>query len=118
MSLDIKLDELNKTMLNEYCDGKQRIIQQIKIAVRIWYNHWIWSSEYGVNYAENLNNTILLGQQIQEMVEQVDGVQRVVYLVANSNFDTHGKGQIYVNAIIQLDGTTIRLENELVANIR
>lgn len=117
MSLDIKLDFVNNTMLNEYVDGKARIIQQIKIAVRIWYGHWTLASEYGVDYKTNLNNDILLGQQISEMIEQVDGVSRIVYLSASTDFDSRGKGTVTVNAIIRLDGETIRLENELVANI-
>lgn len=117
MPLDIKLDFNNHTIINELVSGKDRILQQIKIAVRIWYYQWQWDSEYGINCPEDLRNKNLLLSQVSNMISQVDGVQKIINITIDDVFDSHGKGELILNAIIYLDGELIKIENEALASL-
>lgn len=117
MALDIKLDFENESLINELTSGKDRVLQQIKIALRIWWGHWKWASEYGVDYQEKLRNKNIIKSQVSDMILQVDGVQKIVSISIEDKFYSNGQGELILNAIIYIDGEFVRLENEALASL-
>lgn len=115
MSTDIKLDFITGKMLNEFVSGKNKILQQIKIAVRIWKEDWKLNSEYGVDYDTKMNKPSILLSQIKEMILQVEGVVAINSLILTPDFESTGKGTFIINGSIQLDVETINLENERIS---
>ena len=44
---DLRLDFENKTIINEYIDNQERILQQIKLAVRSWKKDFFINEDFG-----------------------------------------------------------------------
>lgn len=115
MVLDIKLDFENKKLVNEYVNSTERILQQIKIAVRIFKNHWYFARDYGVSYAENSSRSKIITREVREMIEQVPGVDKVKTISVEEQFDRYGNGYFIISADINLISETIRLEKERIS---
>ena len=47
---DLKLDFINKKVINELIDKKDRVIQQIRLAVNVWVGDWFLDETFGVDY--------------------------------------------------------------------
>lgn len=71
---DLKLDFINKKMLNEIVNKKERIVQQIIVAVRSWIGDFFLNENFGIDYDNSWGNTLLLELYIREQVEAIDGV--------------------------------------------
>lgn len=71
---DIKIDFENRKLLNETIDGKDRVIQQIKVAVRTWINDFFLNENFGIDYHTCWTNLTLLELYVREQVEAIDGI--------------------------------------------
>lgn len=71
---DIKIDFENKKLLNQTVEGKDRIIQQIKVAVRTWINDFFLNEAFGVDYINCWTNLTLLELYVREQVEAISGI--------------------------------------------
>lgn len=114
MALDLKMNFETGKIENLPVSGKERILQQIKIATRIFKGNWELDDNYGNSFLEGSSKAILLAE-IREMIDQVDGVISVKSIDISETFDRTGKGELTINALIQLDTELIRLENERIA---
>lgn len=80
---DLKLDFHNKTILNEYIDKKNRVIQQIKVAVRTWQGDFFLNTDFGVPYTECWSNTLLMQTSLKDVVSQISGVSNIANCKVN-----------------------------------
>ena len=114
MALDLKINFETGKIENLPVSGKERILQQIKIATRIFKGNWELDDNYGNSFFEGSGKAILLSE-IREMIDQVDGVISIQSINISEIFDTNGKGEFTIDALIQLDSELIKLEKERIA---
>lgn len=74
---DIKLDFINKKMLNEYTDKKDRVVQQIIVACRSWLGDFFWNEFFGVDYDNSWGNSQLMELYIKQQVLEIKGVSSI-----------------------------------------
>ena len=53
---DLKLDFVNKKVINELIDKKDRVIQQIRLAVNVWVGDWFLDEDFGVYDLADVEN--------------------------------------------------------------
>lgn len=74
---DLKLDFENKTVINDYVDKKQRVSQQIKLAINVWTQDWMLDETFGVDYDSSWGNQQLMENYIRAQILQVAGVKTI-----------------------------------------
>lgn len=97
---DLKLDFVNKTVINEYVDKKERVSQQIKLAVNVWTQDWMLDETFGVDYDSSWGNQELMENYIRAQIAQVPGVKTIssftIQRIADGN-----------NVYFQIDTTVV-----------
>lgn len=104
---DIKIDFINKKMLNEYIDNKDRVIQQIKLAVQVWKEDWLLNEDFGVDYDTAWGDTLTMGADIQEQIKQVPGITSI------QSFDIAKDTSDENNIMYRID-TEVKFNNEVI----
>ena len=74
---DLKLDFINKKVINQFVDKKDRVIQQIRIAVNVWVGDWFLDEEFGVDYDNSWGSQELMELYIKQQIKQVSGVNKI-----------------------------------------
>ena len=74
---DLQLDFLNKKVINAYVDKKERVSQQIRLAVNVWTQDWFLDETFGVDYDSSWGNQQLMENYIRAQIAQVPGVKTI-----------------------------------------
>ena len=74
---DLKLDFVNKKVINQLIDKKDRVIQQIRIAVNVWVGDWMLDEEFGVDYDNSWGSQELMELYIKKQIAQVSDVSKI-----------------------------------------
>jgi copper chaperone CopZ len=105
---DIKLDFVNKKIINQFIDKKERVIQQIKIAVNIWVGDWMLDEDFGINYDNSWGSQELMELYIKEQIKQVSGVNKIEsFSIKKISNDTEQYFQI--DTTIKFDGEVLEI---------
>lgn len=105
---DLTLNFDDKTIVNEYMEGKRLILQKVVLALQCWTGDWFLDGNYGIMYDMRLANKSLLLADIQDIIMSVDGVMFVedieVKVVFGDNVRNNQRiFQISANIITQDD---------------
>ena len=104
---DIKLDFENKKIINSYINNKDRVIQQIRLAVQVWKEDWLLNEEFGVDYDRAWGDMLIMGADIQEQIKQVPGISSI------QSFDIK-KDTSDENNIMYRINTEVKFNNEVI----
>ena len=74
---DLKLDFINKKVINELIDKKDRVIQQIRLAINIWVGDWFLDEDFGVDYDNSWGSQEHMELYIKQRIKQVSGVNKI-----------------------------------------
>ena len=110
---DLKLDFLNKTVIDSYVDNKQRAIQQIRLAVQTWLEDWALDETFGVDYDRAWYSAELMEFYIRKQILQVSGVTQISYFSIEKLKDDNNFITFYIKAEIVFDGETIEYKDEV-----
>lgn len=106
---DLRLDFENKTIINEYIDNQERILQQIKLAVRSWKKDFFINEDFGVDYDNCWHDMLLMKAYISNSIQAVPGVVRINYINVTKNKDSNDKVQFVIEAEIIFDKGQINI---------
>lgn len=99
---DLKLDFINKKVINQLVDKKERVIQQIRIAVNIWVGDWMLDEEFGVDYDNSWSSQELMELYIKKQIAQVSGVNKIdSFTIEKISNDTEQYYKIDVTIIFE-----------------
>ena len=102
---DLKLDFINKKVINELIDKKDRVIQQIRLAVNVWIGDWFLAEDFGVDYDNSWGSQELMELYIKQQIKQVSGVNKIEsFTIQKISNDTEQYFKI---------DTTIKFEGEV-----
>ena len=102
---DLKLDFINKKVINELTDKKDRVIQQIRLAVNVWIGDWFLDETFGVDYDNSWGSQELMELHIKQQIKQVSGVNKIEsFTIQKISNDTEQYFKI---------DTTIKFEGEV-----
>lgn len=104
---DLKLDFENKDIKNEYVDNKARVIQQIRIAVKVWIGDWMLDEEFGIDYNSSWGNTLTMSTYVQAQIKQVTGVSSIESFSIKKQLDDNNQEQYYIDAFIKFGNEVI-----------
>jgi len=97
---DLQLDFTNKKVINAYVDKKQRVSQQIHLAVNVWTEDWMLDETFGIDYQAAFKNQQLMENYVKTQISQVPGIKSIksftIQTIANEN-----------NVYFQVDTTLI-----------
>ena len=74
---DLKLDFVTKKVINELIDKKERVIQQIRIAVNVWLGDWFLDEDFGIDYDSSWGSQELMELYVKEQIKQVPGINKI-----------------------------------------
>ena len=103
---DLRLDFENKDIINSYINNKDRVLQQIKLAVQVWIGDWSLDEDFGIDYDNSWGNTLTMSTYVQAQIKQVSGVSSIESFTIEKNTNDESNIQYYINA-------TSRFENEI-----
>jgi len=112
MAKDLKIDFTTGKLLNETVNGKDRVLQQIKLALRIIKGEWELDSSFGVGIFSE-EGADAKAQDVRNMLSQTDGVISVKTVEVTPIFNSNGYGNLLIDAIIQIDTDIIRISERL-----
>ncbi len=104
---DLKLDFENKTIINEYVNNKDRVLQQIKVAVKVWLGDWALDEGFGVDYDSSWGNDLTMSTYIQAQIKQVPGVSSIESFSIEKNTDDELDIQYIIDAKIKFENNIL-----------
>jgi len=99
----LKLDFINKDVINEYINNKERVLQQIKLAVQVWKGDWMLDEEFGIDYDSSWGNTLTMSTYIQSQIKQVSGVSSIISFSIEKNTIEESNIEYFVDAQISFE---------------
>lgn len=106
---DIKLDFINKKMLNETVDDQQRISQQIKVAVRSWKADFFINTDFGINYDDSWGDMLLMKSYISDQIREIEGVFGINSISISRKKDSQNRTFFEINAEVRLKNTSVNI---------
>jgi hypothetical protein len=83
----LNFDQSDRYMSYDFLDdGKERVLQQIKLAVNVWYGDWLLDDTIGVDYENNMRDKALIQEQIKRAILSVDGVSTITKFVFTEEY--------------------------------
>lgn len=110
---DIKLDFLNKTVINEYVDKKDRVLQQIRLAIQTWLGDWDLDETFGIDYDNSWQNQSLMEFYIRKMILQVQGVSQINSLTINKELDDNDFLTYFIQTSVVFDGEVLIVDERI-----
>jgi len=110
---DIKIDFINKKMLNEYVDNKDRAIQQIKLAVQVWKDDWLLNEDFGVDYDTAWGDMLTMGTDIQEQIKQVPGITSIQSFEIRKDTSNEDNIMYRIDVIVKFNNEVIQLSEAI-----
>lgn len=111
---DLQLDFINKKVINAFIDKKERVSQQIRIAVNVWTQDWFPDETFGVDYDSSWGNQQLMESYIKSQISQVPGVKTISsFKIQTISNDTSVYFQI--DATVVYNGEVLEL-SEIIGN--
>ena len=98
---DLQLDFMNKKMLNNTVDEKERTHQQITVGVRSFIGDFFLNDNFGINYSNCWSNPNLTKVFIKEQIEAIPGVLSVEKIEVKKSKDIYKT--IIINATIKTE---------------
>jgi len=109
---DLELDFINKKIINKLIDGKERVNQQIRLAVNTFIGDWLLDEEFGVDYFNSWSSKQLMEFFIRQQIKQVSGVDAIksffIEMIANDN-----KQYFKIDTEIKYEGDILKI-NEII----
>jgi len=97
---DIQLDFNNKKIINNLIDKKDRVSQQIRIAVNVWIGDWFLNEDFGVDYDNSWGNILLMETYIKDQIRQVSGISSIKSFKIEKLLGSDEKIQFKIDAIL------------------
>lgn len=97
---DIKIDFVNDKILDEYIEGKDRIVQQIIVACRSWLGDFFLNEDFGVDYDNSWSNDQIMSSSIRQQIEAIPDVESVNKVSVVKSKDSRDEYKFTVNAEI------------------
>lgn len=111
---DLQLDFENKTVINSFIDKKQRVSQQIRLAVNVWIEDWFLDETFGIDYQAAFRNQQLMENYVKAQILQVSGIKSIksftIQTVTNEN-DVY----FQVDTILIYNGEVLEI-SEIIGN--
>ena len=102
------LDFVNKKVINELIDKKERVIQQIRIAVNVWLGDWFLDEDFGIDYDSSWGSQELMELYIKEQIKQVPGVNKIdSFSIKKISNDTEQYFQI--DTVVKFEGEVLEI---------
>lgn len=108
---DLKLDFVNKKIINEFLKGRELIIQKVVLALQTWAGDWYLDGSIGIPYSLRFENKALLLADIQEVILSVDGVASIQDLDIKTEYENPNKK---VGKIFKIYATIITEDSETI----
>ena len=105
---DLQLDFINKKVINNFIDKKERVSQQIRLAVNVWVGDWFLDEDFGIDYDLCWGNQQMMENYVRGQIEQVSGVKSIQsFTIEKISNDT----QVYfkIDATVVLDGEVLEI---------
>lgn len=110
---DIKLDFINKVVIDEYVDKKDRVLQQIRLAVQTWVGDWGLDETFGVDYDNSWQNMSLMEFHIRKMILQVEGISQINVFNIIKELDDNNYLTYFINTQVVFDGEVIVVDERV-----
>lgn len=107
---DLKLDFINKTVIDAYVDDKDRVVQQIKLAVQTWIEDWGLDETFGIDYDNAWYSNSLMEFYVRKMILQVDGVSQIDTFSLIKEEDDNGYITYFIKVTIVLNGEVVKID--------
>lgn len=110
---DIKLDFLNKVVIDEYIDKKDRVLQQIRLAINTWLEDWGLDETFGIDYDNSWQNQSLMEFYIRKMILQVEGISQINTFTINKELDNNNYLTYFIKTEVVFEGEVLIVDERV-----
>jgi hypothetical protein len=110
---DLQLDFTNKLITNKLISGKERILQQIKLAIHTWTGDWLLDQNFGVDYDNAFSSEDLMEVYVRQQISQVEGVSNINSFTIDKVLDSNNAFKFVINAEISFDNDVLTITEEV-----